>query len=194
MPKGIYKRKPKATKYAPGTIHDTPQGKIKVLDYIRATNSKRPRAIILCLETGYVANVQCTNIATGKFRDYRKRSVYGVGYLGTKMHIPSRSSGSIIRRLYDLWANMLKRAYGGYDPSYDDVTVEPAWHSFEKFMKTIINVSGYAEWERNDEPMVLDKDIRVPGSRIYSRETCMFVTPQENTSDASKRRWASVNA
>lgn len=193
MPKGVYIRKPKTSKYAVGTVHDTPSGKIKIVEYLKAKIGKRHRAVIMFLETGYVANVQCSNIAAGKIKDYRKRTVYGVGYLGAQLHIPPRDSKTVLRRLYDLWANMLKRVYGGYDTGYSDVTVDPRWHSFESFMSTIIEVPGYMRWERNGD-VVLDKDIRISGSRTYSRDTCLFVTPFENSSsDASKRRWASNN-
>lgn len=192
MPKGIYERKEKTSKYAVGTVHDTPAGKIKILEFLRAQTGKRHRVVIRFLETGYVANVQCTNIASGKIKDHRKRTVYGVGYLGSSLRVPPRESGSIIRRLYDLWANMLKRVYGGYDSSYVDVSVDVRWHSFEVFMSTVIDVPGYDKWERG-ENVVLDKDIKVPGSRTYSRDTCLFVSPSENSSDSSKRRWASRN-
>lgn len=188
MPKGIYKRKPRITKYAPGTVHSTPAGDIIILEYLHYKD-RQNRVVIRFLETGYVANVQVTNIAAGKIKDRRKRTVYGVGYLGSEIKIPSRDSGSIIRRLYDLWANMLKRAYGGYDKSYSDVEVDKRWHSFTTFMRTIVDVPGYLEWEKG-ENLVLDKDIRIPGNRVYSRDTCVFITPSENSSDASKRRWA----
>lgn len=194
MPKGVYTRKPKSTKFEVGTIHNTPQGPVKILEHLKDTSGgKHHRVVILCMETGYVANVQCTNITTGKFKDYRKRTVYGIGYLGTNIHIPSRDSGLLLRRIYDLWANMLKRAYAGYDKSYSDVSVDQRWHSFEVFLNTISDVPGYTEWERGAN-LVLDKDTRVPGNRMYSRDTCHFISPYKNSQDASTRRWASRNA
>ena len=187
MPKGIYKRKPRSTKYAAGTVHETPAGRIRILEHIYHPD-KANRAVILFEESGWVANVQCTNIPAGKIRDCRKRTVYGVGYLGTDIRIPSRESGSIIRRLYDLWANMLKRCYGPYKGQYEGVVVDVRWHSFSAFMNTVTELPGYAEWEAHRN-YVLDKDIRVPGNKVYSKDTCMFVDASENIAEASNRRW-----
>lgn len=126
--------------------------------------------------------------ATEKFKDYRKPTVYGVGYIGSKIKIPTRESNSIIRRLYDLWANMLKRAYGGFDASYLNVTVDSRWYDFTNFLNTIVEVEGYNRFEKGDL-VHLDKDIKCTGNKVYSKDTCMFVSQWENLSDAGSRRW-----
>lgn len=180
------------TKYKVGMIFDTPQGKIKILDYTpgkRLPNNKRkhPRVTIKFIESGWVSNVQVCNIMTGKIRDFRKKTVYGVGYLDTDIKIPMRGN-SIIRRAYDLWANMLKRCYGGYKTCYEGCTVDVRWHSFKNFLNSIQELEGYDKWERG-ENMHLDKDIKVKGNKVYSADTCMFVTAHDNVEDQLNRRW-----
>lgn len=188
-----------AYKYTPGNIIDTPKGKIKIISVKpgkRLNGNKRihPRAVIEFLNTGTVLDVQSTNIACGKFSDYRLPTVYGVGYIGSTLKIPSRENPSIIRRIYDLWANMLKRAYGNYKTCYVGITVDRRWHNFTHFLNTIQNVPGYSEWEKNEKAYVLDKDIKVKGNKTYSMDTCLFVPATENVRESSLRRWHGNNA
>lgn len=181
--------------YYPGAIVETPKGKVRVLERKpgkRTANGKvHPRVVIKILKTGTVLDVQQGNIPLGKFKDYREPTVYGIGYLGSNIQIPDRGQPNILRRIYDLWANMLKRAYGGYKScySYSDVRVDPRWHNFTNFLNTIVKVPGYHRWEKNEETMSLDKDSKFPDKRLYSLDTCVFVSIGENTRESSKRRW-----
>lgn len=180
------------TKYEIGSIHNTKNGKIKILDYTpgRRENGRKihPRATIVFLNTGCVRNVQTTNISKGKIEDFRRKTVYNVGYLGSDIKIPAR--GTLIRRIYDLWANMLKRCYGNYRGKYTGCSVDKRWHSFTNFLNTIQNVEGYLYWEQNPKQHIsLDKDIKKPGNKVYSMENCMFVSNSENIRDAALRRW-----
>lgn len=182
-------------KYKVGSIIDTPKGKIKILDYKagkRLPNNKRihPRVTIEFVKSGWVTNVQTTNIATGHIEDHRKKTVYGIGYLDTDIKIPERKSKSIIRKAYDLWANMLKRCYGNYtDDSYKECTVDVRWHSFKNFLNSIQELDGYEQWQAG-ENIHLDKDIKVKGNKVYSKDTCMFVSANENIVDSLNRRWS----
>ena len=182
--------------YSEGTIHETPKGTVRILKRKRGSKKPvlvHPRLVIEILATGTVLDVQQGNLKAGKFTDYMERSVYGVGYLGSNISIPNRKYGTIIRRVYDLWANMLKRAYGGYKTCYRGATVEKRWHNFTNFLNTIHLVEGYDRWEKG-ENMHLDKDIKSGGKcREYSVENCIFVTSTENVSELLKRRWYGTN-
>ena len=189
------------SKYSPGSIHLTPKGNVRILS--RKPGKKysqgkilHPRLVIEILATGTTLDIQQGNLILGKFNDYRARTVYGVGYTGSNITIPDRGTNSIIRRIYDLWANMLKRAYGGYQSckTYADVGVDPRWHSFTNFLNTVQKVPGYVEWEKGETPLSLDKDIKGDGRQVYSLDTCMFVSPSENTREACFRRWRGVSA
>ena len=85
------------TKYKVGSIVDTPKGKVKILDYTagkRLPHNKKlhARVTIRFIESGWVCNVQATNIASGHIEDCRAKTVYGVGYLDTDMNIPTRGT------------------------------------------------------------------------------------------------------
>jgi hypothetical protein len=179
--------------YEIGKTYNTPNGQIKILARTKKQklpNGKvrHPRAVIQFLETGCIVDVQTCNISSGKFRDFLKPTVYGIGFLGSQIRIPSRESNTIIRRIYDLWANMLKRCYGNYSDSYPDCIVDPRWHNFTTFLNTISEVDGYEEWEK-DSSMHLDKDIKKGNCGIYSKDHCMFVSARENITDSLNRRW-----
>ena len=181
------------SKYIPGSIVNTPKGKIRILSYrpgkrLNDGKKQHPRIVIEFLKTGTVISVQATNIAAGKFHDYREPTVYGVGYIGSSIIIPARDKHSVIRRVYDLWSNMLRRAYGGYDTSYSGVKVDPRWHNFTHFLNTIQNIQGYSEWEKCEDNYVIDKDLKKYGNKVYSLDTCMFIKSSDNVRESLLRR------
>lgn len=182
------------TKFKIGSIHNTEKGKIKILSYTpgkRLEGNKRihPRATIEFIDSGWVCNVQTTNIASGHIEDCRAKTIYGVGYLDTDVKIPQRGSHTVLRRVYDLWANMLKRCYGGYRTSYKGCSVDKRWHSFKNFLNSVQELDGYTEWEKGDKKMCLDKDMKVKGNKVYSKDTCIFIDEATNVKDMLDRRW-----
>lgn len=169
-------------KYRTGSVHESKNcGKVEVISYI----DYKYRAVRF-LDTGFVTKCAIHNLLYGKVNDPTAPSVYGVGYLdGIK--IPAR--GGDVRRIYDLWANMLKRCYGGYKTSYTGCTVDKRWHSFKTFLNTFQDIPN-SEAFLNKEDVHLDKDILVQGNKEYSLSTCQFVSAEENVADSLKRRWA----
>ena len=77
---------------------------------------------------------------------------------------------------YTKWADMLSRAYSKtyhiQRPNYINCTVCPEWRSFMRFR----------EWmeQQTWQGMHLDKDVLLPGNKIYSPTTCIFISPQLN--------------
>lgn len=78
---------------------------------------------------------------------------------------------------YQAWAAMLARAYGErihkLNPTYEECSVFNDWHRF----------SVFREWmsRQDHNGMDLDKDILSPGNKVYSPNTCVFVSRQLNT-------------
>lgn len=125
----------------------------------------------------------------------RPRLLHGVGindseYKVTANEIINGKSKIIWRCPYhSAWARMMRRCYSpAYHeryPSYTDCVVDKRWHKF----------SVFREW-MNEQPwdgMHLDKDILIPENKIYSPETCVFVSAATNnfltSSDASRGEW-----
>lgn len=77
---------------------------------------------------------------------------------------------------YSTWVDMLKRCYSAklHDrhPTYIGCTVSADWLTF----------SNFKNWmeEQDWEGLQLDKDLIVEGNKIYSAETCVFVTEATN--------------
>lgn len=77
---------------------------------------------------------------------------------------------------YARWKYMHRRCYHtlthGLMPTYNDKTVHPDWHlasNFKAWMET-------QDWQGKE----LDKDLLIPGNKVYSAETCCFVTKEVN--------------
>lgn len=164
-----------------GTIYETKShGKCKIVEY-KTTHY----VTVEFIDTGYRKTTKLEHIKSGSVKDKLRPTVYGVGYLGVGRHKPYKNGK--LSKAYNHWKGMIQRSYSGYfhktNPSYANCTVADEWHNFQNF----------AEWyysQNIDESikMHVDKDIRVAGNKIYSPETCLMVTPEENGLQASKYR------
>lgn len=107
-----------------------------------------------------------------------RRLVYGFG-VNDSPYITNILRKGKPRRVcpyYQVWVSMLERAYYPYlhatRPTYKDVSVEEVWHSFMTFREWMAR----QDWEG----MELDKDILIPGNKVYGPEFCVFVTRRTN--------------
>ena len=113
--------------------------------------------------------------------------VYGVGVndLGYMTQIKEEVTKNGGKRIwktvflckyYTAWKNMLKRCYSKKylesRPSYTGTSVCSEWLSATAFKKWMEKQDWHGK--------CLDKDIIVPGSRLYSPETCAFVLTATN--------------
>jgi len=112
--------------------------------------------------------------------------VYGVGINDADYAVTEwetiEVNGKQKRRLvwvcpyYRAWSNMLQRCYSAKFqerwPTYKGCSVSEEWLRF----------SNFRTWmERQDfEGMQLDKDLLFEGNKVYSAETCVFVTKAVN--------------
>lgn len=82
---------------------------------------------------------------------------------------------------------MLRRCYyvSKTNTYYPDCSVEKVWHNFQVF----------ADWYDINHPgdggrYQLDKDIKIPGNKVYGPDACMFVTQQDNLKARKlKKKW-----
>lgn len=162
---------------APGTVHTTNQyGEIEIVSYQHSFN-----VVVKFLETGYKTTVRSDHIRNGTVKDKTKPSVFGVGYIGDGAYF-AKSNG-IKSDIYTCWWNMMQRCYShdyqSKKPTYVGCTVCEEWHNFQNF----------AKWyeENNIDGFHLDKDIKVRGNKVYSPETCMFVSNADNSIQANAK-------
>jgi hypothetical protein len=86
-----------------------------------------------------------------------------------------------LTRSGQLWVNMETRCGEKYQTTYPSyVGVENGFSGYQDFAEWCqvqdgyLNKDGKRFWQ-------LDKDLLVPGNRVYSKETCMFVPNDVNT-------------
>ena len=109
----------------------------------------------------------------------------GVNDLGYRVHVQEevtknggkRIMKSVFRcRYYAAWRNMLERCYSKKflesRPTYIGTRVCSEWLSATAFKKWM----DQQDWQGK----CLDKDIIVPGNKLYSPDTCAFVLPTTN--------------
>jgi hypothetical protein len=109
----------------------------------------------------------------------KPKLIYGVGVNDADYAVQPRGPDGKQHRCpyYETWRHMLIRAYcpkyRATRPTYIGVTVCEEWHSFMAFRAWMET----QDWEGKQ----LDKDIIVPGNKVYSPATCVFVPSQINT-------------
>ena len=78
---------------------------------------------------------------------------------------------------YLSWRNMMQRCYSekynSKTPAYKECSVCTEWHRFSVFKKWI----DTQDWEGKQ----LDKDLLIPGNKVYGPDTCMFVSSSINS-------------
>lgn len=142
--------------------------------------------VVQFTETGTTMTVYRDNACKGKLKDPYKRSVYGQGYLGFV-----DKSKSYYKQANQLWRNMMKRCYSQKDTKgyYGKAFVDERWKCFSNFLEDLPKLNNFNLWLKGFKSGVkynLDKDLLSADNKIYSRDTCQFVTEYENKSEGAK--------
>lgn len=106
-----------------------------------------------------------------------KKLLFGMATNDADYHVNPRVNGKIVScPFYQAWVNMIRRGFSNSEkeryPTYRDVSVCAEWLLFSNFKSWMAN----QDWSGNH----LDKDIIMPGNKIYSPHGCAFVTPSTN--------------
>lgn len=144
-------------------------------------SKKANKCVVQFNETGYTATVLIHNVRRGKISDPYSKTVLGIGYLGEYELLP------YWKQAKQLWSNMMKRCYNpkDYMGYFGRCFVDARWHCFANFLTDISKLENFEMWLNASETGLkynLDKDLKVPDNKVYSRELCMFVTEYENKS------------
>lgn len=131
----------------------------------------------------YRCLVRKEDILKGKPRNPFYPSVCGVGYLGNSTIIGNKTQ-------YDRWSNMISRCYNQNNAKYSTygamgVTVCDRWLCFENYLEDFTKIEGYDS--ENIDNLSIDKDTKIKGNKIYSLETCIFISVSENSKEMNSR-------
>lgn len=142
------------------------------------------KATVKFLDTGTVTDVLKGNLIRGEVKDRNKPTVVGVGYIGYGKYDKRCKTEHL--KAYMCWHNMLIRCYDSSyhksSPTYYECSVVDEWHNFQNFAEWY-----YDNYPKDGSSYQLDKDKLVNGNKIYSPETCVFLTHAENAIIAGQR-------
>jgi hypothetical protein len=124
----------------------------------------------------------------------RRKPIYGVGINDAKYRtqkqemVNGKRTTTWVCPFYKAWMSMLTRCYSQRfherQPTYAGCHIHPDWKYF----------SAFSSWMQSQkwQGMELDKDILVPGNKLYSPDTCVFISGAINAfvSDRSRYRGA----
>lgn len=83
--------------------------------------------------------------------------------------------------VYSIWKGMISRSLSDkwhkHHPSYLGVKVCDEWRYFSNFRDWVLNVQPNTDWENCE----LDKDLLILNNKVYSPETCVFISRLVNT-------------
>lgn len=169
-----------------GTVHSTRSfGDVVITSYNSTLEIN-----VKFLDTGYETTATSGQIRKGSIKDKFKPSVYGVGIIGDGPYL-IRVNG-ILTDTYVAWRGMLERAYcdklHAKHPTYKECEVCEEWQYYQTF------AAWYEEnYPKDGENYALDKDIKVEGNKLYSPDTCLFVTSAENAIKANAMHFKIVS-
>ena len=104
---------------------------------------------------------------------------FGVGVNDADYLVTAKSPDGkrVICPYYKVWRGMVERCYSSdlhkKRPTYIGCSVAKEWLIFSNFKKWMIA----QDWQG----MALDKDIKHIGNKVYSPDTCLFVTTEVNS-------------
>lgn len=156
---------------AKGTFHFTTNGWVEVTEVIDSKNVR-----IKFIE--YPCEVMTTSLDLKRFKikNPMRPRVKGVGFYGIGPHVASQSDGKKHKH-YQAWVNMLARVYKPpverIKREYENTSVCPEWHNYQNFAEWYCNTMN--NLKPADFTWDLDKDLLVPGNRIYSPNTCCII-------------------
>ena len=156
-------------KYLVGDIYEVPSGKFEVIGY-----SGRHLVVKWLDSFQHIQNVRSDVISKGNIKNPYYPSVEGAGYVGVGKHLKSA------KEKYNSWASMIARTHRARlkekYPTYLDCTCSEEWLDFQKygdfFESCPYRMSGWS----------LDKDLLYIGNKHYSKETCVYLPGEINTS------------
>lgn len=98
--------------------------------------------------------------------------IYGVGINDAPYLVQPKVNGKqMLCPYYKVWKNMLKRCYDlnflQNNRTYFGCIVCDGWLLFSNFKNWMM----LQDWQDNE----LDKDLLIPGNRLYSPDTCIFI-------------------
>lgn len=155
-----------------GSVWSSNSGDIEVLSY---TGSKS--VYVRFINTGFETITSADQVRRGLVKDKLNKGTYGIGFNGVGEF--NQCLNGKPTKASKAWTSMLQRCYckklHRRCPTYSDCSVCEEWHNFQNFAKWF-----YENYPDDGRRYDLDKDVKVIGNKIYSPQSCMFVSQVVN--------------
>jgi len=173
-------------------------GDFEVVDVQGSTQYNHTLYQIKFLATGSTKIVTRGAIRKGNIKDNFVPSVVGVGFVGDfRDRIGKKTNDPDVAPLHQRWTAMLRRVYNPECSHYScyggaGVTVDASWLNFTNFYLDCLELPNFDLGKIKRGELSLDKDVKVPGSKVYSKETCSWLSPRDNSRGLLSRSRAFV--
>lgn len=152
----------------------------EITEYCSDTDKRK----IKFIKTGYECEAHRDNIKKGIVKDWRSPTICDVGVMDVK--------NGTKHNLYVRWMDMINRCYDKNHSDYkyyggNGVTVDKRWHNFSNYINDIEAKENYEKIILDTKNWHVDKDILIPGNKVYSNETTCIVHISENTTEKNVR-------
>ena len=133
--------------------------------------------VVIDFDSGYSGEYSIMNVRRGIFSDYGQPNKVGGYAIG---------SGESVGPMRFVWYNMLSRCNNPEDKDYKDyggrgVRVSRRWHYLENFIEDVKELDGYDKKLKYPDEYTLDKDFKVKGNLLYSKDTCVFSNHEQQS-------------
>lgn len=121
------------------------------------------------------------NVRNGTIKNPYDLSVYKTGYIGEGNYKTKENGKPTIQ--YHIWISILQRCYSNNER---DIHKYKSYHNICTVCDEWKNYQTFAEWydenfyDIGEGRMHLDKDILIPGNKVYAPDRCMFVPQRIN--------------
>lgn len=148
------------------------------------------------LKTGTAKIAEKRNIKKGRIADEFDKNIYNVACKGF-----SSSKYPILNKIaFKRWYSMIERCYNkksiGYK-SYGNKGIEVCnrWLCFDNFLEDLTSIDGFVYEKYVTGEIELDKDYKKEGNKIYSKNTCVFLSEKENKrlQPTKQKRFMGIN-
>ena len=146
--------------------------------------------LVKFVDTGYTKAIRADGILIGSGKDWLRPSRFGVGYMGVGVYASTLKGKST--QCCVIWKSMLERCYCPKfllkSPTYKECTVADEWHNYQVFAKWFYN-----NYPTDGQTYQLDKDFKVKGNKLYSKDTCTFLTQDVNKKISNQKQFKFIN-
>ncbi len=187
----VYRKENKNRRFQNGKIVLTNNcGSCVVIGQLNKTCRSRYIYFVVKFKDGTTVETTLTGLKSGSIKNPNCPSVCGVGYIGQGINVSTIGTKKPTRE-YKLWGGIIRRCYSEKEqilkPTYKGCTVDKRWHNFQNFCEDIKDIKGYDLWLTNVHGVQIDKDLKVKGNRVYSKDNCLFISRYHNNSESVKK-------